>query len=320
MNIYDFDKTIYAKDSTIEFYKYCLKKYPRVKRCFFKQIAAFFFYIINLYSKKKFKENFFTFLKYVPEIDNIVNEFWNLEEKNIYDWYMEIKNEEDVIISASPEFLIKPVAKKLGISNVIATEIDKVNGKFLSENCYGEEKVKRLKADKELSCKTIENFYSDSYSDKPLAELAQFSYLIKNGKIEEWPEKQPKKKDILELIRYGFWGGISTALNLVLFTGFIYIGIPYLVSNVSSYFIAVLFSYFFNKKYVYKKTEQNMNESIWQILKYFMIRFLSIFVDSSMLWICVDIFTWNILLSKCVVSVFIIFSTYIINKLFVFKK
>lgn len=30
MNVYDFDKTIYAGDSTIDFYLFCLKRQPAI--------------------------------------------------------------------------------------------------------------------------------------------------------------------------------------------------------------------------------------------------------------------------------------------------
>ena len=29
MNVYDFDKTIYRGDSTMDFWRYCLKRYPK---------------------------------------------------------------------------------------------------------------------------------------------------------------------------------------------------------------------------------------------------------------------------------------------------
>ena len=32
MNVYDFDKTIYAGDSTIDFWKFCMIRYPRCRR------------------------------------------------------------------------------------------------------------------------------------------------------------------------------------------------------------------------------------------------------------------------------------------------
>ena len=40
MNVYDFDKTIYDGDSTIDFYFYCLKKHPKIILCLPIQLYA----------------------------------------------------------------------------------------------------------------------------------------------------------------------------------------------------------------------------------------------------------------------------------------
>ncbi len=125
-------------------------------------------------------------------------------------------------------------------------------------------------------------------------------------------------KNILELVRYGFWGGVTTLLNLVLFSTFISVNIPYLVSNIIAYVIAVFFSYYLNKHYVFNKSEQN--EVIGEIIKYCAVRFLSIVIDSGLLWGCVEVFKWNIISSKLFVSAVVILITYCLNKLVVFKK
>ena len=96
-------------------------------------------------------------------------------------WYLDNKKNDDIIISASPEFLLKPLEKILHV-NIIASIVDKKNGKFISENCYGQEKVKRYN---EFTKNKINNFYSDSYSDKPMMMEAENSYIVKNDTIEK---------------------------------------------------------------------------------------------------------------------------------------
>ena len=86
------------------------------------------------------------------------------------------KENTDVIISASPEFLLKPLEKLLNIEKVIASKVDINTGKLLSKNCYGKEKVKRFQ--KIYPNKVISSFYSDSLSDIPMARLAKNSYLV----------------------------------------------------------------------------------------------------------------------------------------------
>ena len=179
MNVYDFDKTIYDGDSSIDLYLYCLKNNWKIIKFLPKQIICFIFYKLKIISKIKFKESFFSFLKDIDDIDLIVKEFWNKNQKKIFNWYLKNKKNNDIIISASPEFLLKEIVNRLNVSNLIATKVDKKSGRFLSENCYGEEKVKRY--NQKFSTKQISNFYSDSLSDLPLAKIANKFFLVKNG-------------------------------------------------------------------------------------------------------------------------------------------
>jgi len=184
MNIYDFDKTIYNGDSTLDFYFFCLKRHARVWLYIPGQIAAVAGYGLKKYSKTQLKERFFRFLKCIPDIDQTIALFWAKNKCKIYDWYLQQKAADDIIISASPRFLLEPITKALKIGQLIASEVDKKSGKFYSPNCHGEEKVKRLiEIYPDVKCN---EFYSDSISDLPLARLAQRCFFIKNGKRLPW--------------------------------------------------------------------------------------------------------------------------------------
>ncbi len=81
-----------------------------------------------------------------------------------------------VIITATNSFVTKPIAELFGIDNLIATEVQVENGRFVNKidgiPCYQEGKVERLQ-DWLLSNRlTLENsvFYSDSINDLPLLE------------------------------------------------------------------------------------------------------------------------------------------------------
>lgn len=180
INGYDFDKTIYYDDSSVDFYFFCLKKNKKVLLQLPVQIWALFLYIIRIIDKTKFKEKVFSFLKRIDDVDNYVKEFWELNYKKIKNWYFAQKEDSDVIISASPEFLLKPLEKKLKVK-VIASKVDKKTGKFLDKNCHDYEKVKRY--EKEIGKKKLKSFYSDSMSDKPMMDYAQEAYLIKKDNI-----------------------------------------------------------------------------------------------------------------------------------------
>lgn len=184
MNVYDFDGTIYDGDSTIDFYFYCLKRQPRILRYVFKQIKGFILYKLKKISKTQLKETFFSFLTGIAEPDFIIRTFWEQHQKKIKYWYTKQKTEEDIIISASPEFLLMPLRELLCIQDIIATKVNKKTGEISGDNCYGYEKIIRFQ-DK-YAIDSVDCFYSDSDSDKPFAQIAKKAYKVKKNKIVFW--------------------------------------------------------------------------------------------------------------------------------------
>jgi len=190
MNTYDFDKTIYINDSSADFYKWCLKRYPRaiiptVPRTLSKALL----YAAKKIKTKELKEQVFSFLRNIENVDELVEAFWREKKQGIGKWYLEQKRDDDIIISASPEFLLLPVVRELGVS-LIATPMDKTNGRIVGENCHDDEKVRRFY--EEFPQSHTEEFYSDSLSDTPMARIADRAFLVSRGKLDPWPEKYLK--------------------------------------------------------------------------------------------------------------------------------
>lgn len=187
MNVYDFDGTIYKKDSSVELYKFVINKNPIILfQCLPRQVWAMLKYKLKLLTKEQMKEIYFCFLKYLKN-ERVIDEFVEKEMKNINKWYYEKHKEDDLIISASPIFLIKKFAQRLDIKNILATEVEMKTGRFLSKNCYGEEKVRKFNC--MFPNERIEQFYSDSKSDLPLAKYAKMAYFVDHGTIKEWKIK-----------------------------------------------------------------------------------------------------------------------------------
>ena len=186
VNVYDFDGTIYNGDSSINIYFFLLKRYPKLIAYFPKQMLGIVKYKLHLSSKEEMKEMYFSFLKGVRTDKTFVDDFWKQNQNKIKEWYLKQKRKDDVIISASPEFLLKPICDILGIDNLIATKVELSSGKFLSKNCQGAEKVVRF--EEIFSEAEIEAFYSDSKSDTYMAKLATKAFLIKNNRIIDWEQ------------------------------------------------------------------------------------------------------------------------------------
>lgn len=183
MNVYDFDNTIYAGDSTAGFYKFCLKRHKKILLLSPNLLYSFVkYYVFKSGTKTQFKESMYKFLKYC-DIDKDVEDFWAQNRCNLKDFYIKQKKADDVIISASPEFLLKPLKKEFGFT-IIASLVDKKSGKYTGINCYYDEKVRRFYS--MFPDGEIDEFYSDHYSDEPLAKLAKKAFIVDGEKIIDW--------------------------------------------------------------------------------------------------------------------------------------
>ena len=184
MNIYDFDGTLYNGDSTMDFMIYSIKKYPALVRFLPLQGWAAAMYILKRIDKTTMKQNFYRmFTGY--DAEGLLEEFWDKHQHKVFPWYpSQLQEETDIIISASPEFLLQPICRRLGIKHLMASRVDPKTGKYTGLNCWGSEKVIRLKD--QMGIDHCDKFFSDSHSDQPLADIADEAFLVEKGKIVLW--------------------------------------------------------------------------------------------------------------------------------------
>lgn len=189
MNTYDFDKTIFYPDSSYTFIVWYLRRHPLQRLRMMPRLIWFgLLYLLRIIPKEEIKSGTFYFLRWIPDLEKEINLFWDEHEAGICKWYLDQKRDDDLIISASPEFIIGNISKRLGVS-FISTKMDNSTGRIIGTNCSGAEKVRRFR---ELFPNGVtEAFYSDSLSDTPMAKIADKAYLIvdKGQRIVPWPEK-----------------------------------------------------------------------------------------------------------------------------------
>lgn len=184
MNVYDFDNTILKGDSETLFFAYCLARHPRMWLDLPGQAVNVLLFVTKVRKKQAFKERMQRFLTLIGDVDAAVEAFWKANFGRIKPWYYEKRRPDDVVISASPEFLILPACEKLGIRRVMGSPVDKRTGAFFGLNCHGPEKVRRFH--EAFPDGKIEEFFSDSYSDAPLAELAERAWMVKGMELRPW--------------------------------------------------------------------------------------------------------------------------------------
>ena len=94
--------------------------------------------------------------------------------------------------------------------------------------------------------------------------------------------------------------------------------IHYQVSNIISWFFAVAFAFITNKLFVFKvKSNDKLLYEIYQFVKF---RILSLLIDMACMYILVDLFSINDIISKILVQFIVVALNYIFSKLFIFKK
>ena len=191
MNIYDFDGTIYPTDCSIDFCLWCMKRHPKLWLTFVpKTIKNLILRKLGKMTEATMQREFFGYLTMVDDFDEQIERYWDKNEKRIATWYLAQKKPDDLIISASPNCIIGPIANRLGV-RFMATDYDREFGVFLNKMKYGKEKARYII---DQGFPVIENFYSDSLADTPLAMLAEKAHLVTNKAttVIDWPELDEK--------------------------------------------------------------------------------------------------------------------------------
>lgn len=125
-------------------------------------------------------------------------------------------------------------------------------------------------------------------------------------------------KKYKEIINYLIFGGLTTLISIVTYAIFTKVfHIDYLISNILSWIIAVLFAYVTNKIFVF---ESKSKKNIKEITSFFFFRVVSLIMEMIILYVFVDMLHIDDLVTKIIAQIIVIVSNYVFSKVFVFKK
>ncbi len=138
-----------------------------------------------------------------------------------------------------------------------------------------------------------------------------------------------------ELIIYVIFGGLTTVVNLVVFTvsGMALGDERYLISNVIAWFAAVIFAYITNKLWVFESKSWDVKVLLKEIPSFFAARVLSLAIEEVGLFVFVDLLSFKDislkilsfeiggeLIAKATLAVVVVVLNYVFSKLVIFKK
>lgn len=180
LDIYDFDKTIVPFDSGSRFLLFCLVRYPWTVLLVPYELVCAVLCLLGILSFTRAKQAFFFFVAFIPH-KKAAAKFWDKHEKQVFEWAKKENRERyTVVISASPDFLLNEIARRLEFDALICTRHSLKTGAVIGKNCRGEEKVRRFR--EEFPDAQVVSVYSDSLkADKPIFSLGKRCFHIVKG-------------------------------------------------------------------------------------------------------------------------------------------
>lgn len=184
MRVFDFDNTIYDGESVFDFFLFCVKKQKYLLKYMPLMIKDLILYKMRLLTEEKLYEQASRLTKEIVKnrehADAYIEEFWRLNSHKLKSEFLDMIEENDIIISASPAILIEGVGGRLKTKNIIGSEIDLDTGE-LKFMCFRSNKAKAF--NNAYPKVKIDEFYTDSLNDMPLINAAEKAFLVKKGRI-----------------------------------------------------------------------------------------------------------------------------------------
>lgn len=185
---FDFDGTVTIDDSLLKFIRFAVGD-KRFLIGLLVLLPVLVLYKLKLLPNYKAKQIVFAwFFKGMPKdafievasyysLNNISKTLRQSAMQRIA-WHKE-QGHKVVIVSASFECWLKPWCEQEGLE-LLATKAEFINavvtGRFATPNCYGEEKVSRIRAAYDLSQFNKIYAYGDTNGDKPMLALADEAF------------------------------------------------------------------------------------------------------------------------------------------------
>ena len=124
-----------------------------------------------------------------------------------------------------------------------------------------------------------------------------------------------------DVLAYLVFGVLTTVVNYIIYLPCYNLAqLPAVVSNVIAWVGAVAFAYLTNKPFVFRSHDWSAETVIPELTKFVGCRVASGAAESVIIWITVDLLSWDGNLWKLVTSVLVVALNYIGSKLLVFRK
>ena len=132
--------------------------------------------------------------------------------------------------------------------------------------------------------------------------------------MKEWIKKLYHN----DVIRYVFFGGCTTLVNLVSFYLLRRAGVELNIANAISIVLAILFAYVVNSKFVFQDKAETLRDHIQPFLKFIGARALTMVIELGGVFVLVEVCKLPDMVGKLFTQVIVLILNYVFSKFFVF--
>lgn len=185
MQVFDFDNTLYYGESAVDFAVWMIRHNRRIllwlPRIFWNLLK----YKLCLVDRESIEQPVNEFLRLLirdeAELRRTVARFWETHRRFLNQRVIAKIRPGDVIITAGPSFLLEPIHAELKGVRMICSEVDLQRRRVVYINMH-DNKARRFR--EEFGQAPIARFYTDSFNDRAMMEIAERVYLVKRSRIK----------------------------------------------------------------------------------------------------------------------------------------
>lgn len=125
-----------------------------------------------------------------------------------------------------------------------------------------------------------------------------------------------KHKEVINYLIFGFLSFVVSMATYYLAR----ICFDYVISNIISWVIAVIFSYVTNKLFVFESKIEGKRKLVKEFVTFILSRIFTLVLETLILYMMVDLMNMNDRMVKVIAQIIVILMNYILSKLIIFKK
>lgn len=127
-----------------------------------------------------------------------------------------------------------------------------------------------------------------------------------------------KKLYASSVVRYVFFGGCTTLVNLISFYVLRKLRVGLNIANVISIILAILFAYVLNSRFVFQDKCQTLADHIRPFCKFISARLMTMVIEIGGVWLLVAKLGMNDMVGKFATQFIVLILNYVFSKFFVF--